>query len=265
MKRLVILLGLVLLHGCAKDPSKNVVKAKVEAPVAPPVKAGQQESKASKPTPDEPAVAQNPQVADEKPFVPTPVIEEKVDPKNIPSDEEVAAKIANLRTVQLTGKVRFTGSKVTGSNTCDLPKASGTMTLNGKTLGNAALEFEVETGTLKCNEGDRNQWTPKLEKHLLEEDFLHVEKYPRASFISVSIVPNKSAANRYDVAGNLTLRGVTKKITFPATITVTDKAVTGAAEFSINRKDFGMVYNGKADDLIRDGVVLKVDLKGALN
>ncbi len=34
------------------------------------------------------------------------------------------------------------------------------------------------------------------------------------------------------------------------------------AEFTINRKEWGIVYAGKPDDLIRDGVVLKIDLMG---
>ena len=37
----------------------------------------------------------------------------------------------------------------------------------------------------------------------------------------------------------------------------------GTSEFSINRKDFGMQYPGMADDLIRDEVVIKLDIKGS--
>jgi hypothetical protein len=42
---------------------------------------------------------------------------------------------------------------------------------------------------------------------------------------------------------------------------VTPENATVEAEFSINRKDFGIVYAGKADDLIRDGVVIKLTIK----
>jgi hypothetical protein len=37
--------------------------------------------------------------------------------------------------------------------------------------------------------------------------------------------------------------------------------VTVKSEFAINRKDFGIVYAGKADDLIRDDVVIHLDLR----
>jgi polyisoprenoid-binding protein YceI len=64
------------------------------------------------------------------------------------------------------------------------------------------------------------------------------------------------------VTGNLELHGVTKSITFPATITVQGDAVTVKADFAINRKDFGIVYPGKPDDLIKDEVLLKLNIAG---
>ncbi len=52
-----------------------------------------------------------------------------------------------------------------------------------------------------------------------------------------------------------------KSITFPAKVTESATEVVAEAEFVINRKDFNIVYAGKADDLIRDEVVLKLKLK----
>jgi polyisoprenoid-binding protein YceI len=53
---------------------------------------------------------------------------------------------------------------------------------------------------------------------------------------------------------------VTKTITFPAKITVDADKVSVESEFVINRKDFGVAYAGKPDDLIRDEVVLRLSL-----
>jgi polyisoprenoid-binding protein YceI len=64
----------------------------------------------------------------------------------------------------------------------------------------------------------------------------------------------------YVVTGNLELHGVTKSVTFPATIDVTPSAVAVKAEFGVNRKDFGIVYPGAADDLIKDNVLLQISL-----
>ena len=62
------------------------------------------------------------------------------------------------------------------------------------------------------------------------------------------------------ITGDLTLHGVTKRISFPATVAVSDAQVQASSEFSINRKDFGINYPGMQDDLIRDLVVIKLSL-----
>ena len=83
-------------------------------------------------------------------------------------------------------------------------------------------------------------------------------KFPKASFVSTKI---EEGAGQFNVTGNLDLHGVKKSITFPANIQVTADAVSVDANFAINRKDFGIAYAGKADDLIRDEVVMKLALK----
>ncbi|MCU0753414.1 MAG: YceI family protein [Akkermansiaceae bacterium] len=67
----------------------------------------------------------------------------------------------------------------------------------------------------------------------------------------------------FEVSGNLTLNGTSKNITFPASAEVSDGKAKIHAKFDINRKDFGIVYAGKADDLIRDEVVVELKLGAA--
>ncbi len=63
------------------------------------------------------------------------------------------------------------------------------------------------------------------------------------------------------MTGNLTLHGQTRAITFPANITLSVAEMHATAEFTINRRDFGIVYPGMPDDLIRDGVVIRFDVR----
>ena len=63
------------------------------------------------------------------------------------------------------------------------------------------------------------------------------------------------------MTGVLTLRGVQKEITFPCELTIDEKRVSVTTEFTIKRKDFGIVYPGRPDDLIRDEVLLKLEVK----
>ena len=60
---------------------------------------------------------------------------------------------------------------------------------------------------------------------------------------------------------NVELHGVTKNITFPTTVEKSEDSIHIKAEFNINRQDFGISYAGKKDDLIRDEVVIKLDIK----
>ncbi|MCB1134377.1 MAG: YceI family protein, partial [Verrucomicrobiae bacterium] len=62
------------------------------------------------------------------------------------------------------------------------------------------------------------------------------------------------------ISGNFTLHGVTKNITVPATVSKDGETIQITSKFDINRKDFGIVYPGKPDDLIRDEVVIELDL-----
>ena len=64
----------------------------------------------------------------------------------------------------------------------------------------------------------------------------------------------------HTVTGDLVIHGMTKRVTFPATITVGADTVTAKTEFVVDRRDFGVIYAGKADDLVQDNVVLQVDL-----
>ncbi|HEV8367415.1 MAG TPA: YceI family protein, partial [Pyrinomonadaceae bacterium] len=93
-------------------------------------------------------------------------------------------------------------------------------------------------------------------------DFFDVAKFPQATFESTEIKPGGENGASHTVIGNFQLHGVTKSITFPATIAVSGDAVTVESTFAINRKDFGINYAGLPDNLIRDEVVMTLHIKG---
>jgi polyisoprenoid-binding protein YceI len=108
----------------------------------------------------------------------------------------------------------------------------------------------------------RSLWSDneRLTGHLKNADFFNVEKHPTATFQSSAI---EQQSTNWNITGELTMHGVTKQITFPAQIQVSADKVEVDAEFAINRFDFEMKYPGKADDLIRQEVVLKLDITAA--
>jgi polyisoprenoid-binding protein YceI len=74
------------------------------------------------------------------------------------------------------------------------------------------------------------------------------------------VTPGGDKGATHTITGNLEMHGVTKSISFPATIKFAPEAVDASSEFVINRKDFGIVYAGAADDLIKDEVALKLTI-----
>ena len=150
--------------------------------------------------------------------------------------------------------VLFTGSKVTRKHEGGFTMFSGTVDLvNGKPE-ESSVSVDIETTTVFADD-------PKLTNHLKSADFFDVAKFPKATFKSTRITPGAKAGDTHTITGDLELHGQTKSITFPANIKVDDDSVTVKAGFAINRKDFGIVYAGMVDDLIRDNVVIMLDLK----
>ena len=164
--------------------------------------------------------------------------------------KEVAAPSTGAKeyVIRAGSKVDFVGSKVTGSHAGGFKKFEGKITAEGG---------EVKTAAVKISMNSLYSDNERLTGHLKSADFFEVEKHPTSTFTVTSIAAGEKGKT---VTGNLELHGVTKSITFPADIQVTDNAVTVKAEFAINRKDFNINYAGKANDLIRDNVVLKLDI-----
>jgi polyisoprenoid-binding protein YceI len=175
-----------------------------------------------------------------------------------------AAKAASAKRapIQLTGTFGFVGSKVTGSHSGVFKTWSGTVTM-GADVERATLNLSADVGSVFSDPDNRGAFSEKLDGHLKGPDFFDAAKHPKATFVSTSIKAAASGSGTHSVTGDLTMRGVTRPVTFPATVSLTDKAVSAKAEFTIQRSQWGITYKGKADDLIREGVVLKVDVQGA--
>ena len=151
-------------------------------------------------------------------------------------------------------KIEFIGSKVTGHHNGSFQKFSGEIDYTGDPT-TSRVNVTMDATSITADD-------PQLTEHLKTADFFDVAKFPQAKFESISIKPGGDKGASHTVTGNLTMHGVTKSVTFPATIAATPDAVTVNSDFAINRKDFGINYAGAADNLIRDDVVLKLTIRG---
>jgi len=148
--------------------------------------------------------------------------------------------------------IGFTGSKVTGSHEGGFKAFTGSITLGEGGPTTSTVEVVIDTTSLWAD-------NERLMGHLKSADFFDVETYPTARFSSTAITESDTG---FQLAGELELHGVTKQISFPATIEIGAGQVTAKAEFVIKRFDFGIAFAGKPDDLIRDEVVVRLDLVG---
>jgi polyisoprenoid-binding protein YceI len=170
-----------------------------------------------------------------------------------PAKDDKAPAAVDLTLDKTTSKVGFIGAKVTADHPGSFSDISGSAKVAEGKL--TTLEVVVETKSLTAEPVD-------LQTHLTGADFFDVEKFPQAKFsmLEVSEKPGEGGAT-HELAGNLEMHGQTKKVTFPATITITEGEVTGKAEFKIDRNLWGISYAGMKDDLIKPEVALILDLR----
>jgi polyisoprenoid-binding protein YceI len=201
---------------------------------------------------------------------------------------EAKQEAANTSGIKYTvdtkaSRVEWIGTKVSGYHTGNVNIKSGELTVsNGNiTSGNFVIDMFsiVAIGPEKVSKEN----SEKLTGHLHSADFFDVQKFPEATFVITDVKPFSGAVNEpnderqeklneykvtnptHQVSGNLTVRGITKNIEFPAQININGNTAEARAKFNINRKDWGIVFPGQPDDLIRDEVHLGIFLRATRN
>src|SRR3982074_876679 len=123
----------------------------------------------------------------------------------------------------------------------EFSKVSGNVVLAPSDSTKSPVEVIVDATTINTRE-------PQRDEHLRSADFLDVANHPTITFRSKKITP--AGPDHYKVTGDLTIRGVTREVTFdvegpgPAVKDPWGNVRTGvSATAKINRKDFGLVWN----------------------
>jgi len=162
------------------------------------------------------------------------------------------------------GSKKFTGSAHEG--TIDI--VGGTLSAKGTAIESG--NFVIDMNTLANTDLD-GEMNGKLVGHLKSADFFDVENFPKAVFAVTEVKAVTSDAYNYEIAGNLTMKGATKNVAFPANVIAKeDGSILAVSEkFEIDRMDWGVAYgNGgiegiAKDNIISDKVGMKVELTAA--
>lgn len=178
-----------------------------------------------------------------------------------------------------TSAIEWIGTKVSGYHTGTVPVKSGELKVNDTTLTGGSFIIDMANLAVTGPAGSGAEMNSKLLKHLLSPDFFDVANNPEAKFeitgvspftgtVQDTTDPRQQQISKYKVAdpthtisGNLTIKGITKNISFPAKITVAGNALDAIAKFNIDRTQWNIVYPGKPDDLIRNEIHFGIEIK----
>lgn len=194
----------------------------------------------------------------------------KGDDAAVTEEQTAAATTGATYAVDTTGShVRFTGNGVGKNHPGKFKVSEGNLavTNNAVTGGN----FTIDINSMDMEE-EGEMIDGKLRPHLLAADFFDAEKFKTAKFEITKVEPYTADANNKSVvaganatvSGNLTLKDVTKNVTFPAKIDVSESGVNAKANFDIDRTQWGMSYgNDKSlgDKAISETVNIELDVK----
>lgn len=188
----------------------------------------------------------------------TPTTEETVATET-PSSAPAYAYVVAPQSV-----VEWVGTKPAGKHNGTVEVKGGVNVENGAIT---KADFVLDMNTITVLDLAAGKGKEDLEAHLKGTDpekvdhFFNVKEYPTANFVFKSF-------DGKNLTGDLTIKGKTKEVTFPATVTITDNEVSITSQsFKINRVDFGVNYGSKSvfdnlkDKFINDDIELVVKVK----
>ncbi|SEL07955.1 Polyisoprenoid-binding protein YceI [Chitinophaga rupis] len=155
--------------------------------------------------------------------------------------------------------VQWIGTKPTGQHTGLFKIKSGTLNVKDSAITGGKFVIDVtslEDVDLKADTSMKN----KLERELKGAMFFDVAQFPEAEFAITGVKPFVSDGNEvllkdatHTIQGNLTIKQISKNISFPAKIVLQKNEVTATANFNLDRTLWGMTY--RADKSVQDKLI----------
>ncbi len=117
----------------------------------------------------------------------------------------------------------------------------------------ASLEITAKTESMVETRDVFTEQEKQIINKELREIVLEPEKYPEMVFKSTNVTGKSTSADRYElkIEGDLTLHGVTRRITIPAEVTLSGNDMRARGEFSIDRGDFGVKATSAFHGMVR--------------
>jgi polyisoprenoid-binding protein YceI len=139
-------------------------------------------------------------------------------------------------------KLTWLAKKVTGEHTGTINVAEGTLEVDNKTLKSG--NFSLDTRSIAVTDIKDAGMNSRLVGHLKSDDFFSVEKFPTAGFVISSVTDKGKGV--YEVNGQLTIKGITNPISFPATVNVSGNKLTAKAAIKVDRTKYDIKFRSKS-------------------
>ncbi|MGY8931224.1 MAG: YceI family protein [Flavobacteriales bacterium] len=142
--------------------------------------------------------------------------------------------------------VIWTGSKPTGSHTGNMNIKSGYLTYDhGQVVGG---NFVIDMKSITCSDIESEKKNQYLVDHLKDADFFNVAKFPEASLTIIRV--QKLKENQFQMLADLTIKGITKPVSFTADLSVNGNSYNAIAKIIIDRTKWGVEY--KSGNIFKD-------------
>lgn len=159
-------------------------------------------------------------------------------------------------------KVTWIGRKVTGEHTGNISVLDGTLAFDGKAVTGGT--FNIDMNSITCTDLTDAEYNGKLIGHLKSDDFFSTAKFAKSTLVLTKVTP--AGKDEYNVTGNLTIKGATHPVSFPATIVVAADKITAKAKITVDRTKYDIKYGSASffdslgDKAISNDFELNVDL-----
>lgn len=154
--------------------------------------------------------------------------------------------------------INWLAKKVTGQHNGTVNLKDGALVFKGKKLVGGTFNVDMTSLTSTDLSGE---YLGKLNGHLKSEDFFNTDKFSTATLVFKTVTAK--GTNAYTVTGDLTIKGITKPITFDLATTAT----SATTKFMVDRTKYdikygsGSFFDNLGDKAINDEFELAVALK----
>ena len=186
----------------------------------------------------------------------------------LPRVAVAAPTVASIDTANSV--VQWTGRKVTGSHFGTVKIKEGNAIIeSGKLVGGT---FEIDMSSISVEDITNPRDNAKLRDHLKSDDFFGSSLFPTTTFSITKAEPIVNAGPgeaNYNIFGDLTIKGITNPLSFPAIVTIDGGVATAKASVEVDRTKYnvrygsGRFFQNLGNRLIYDQFEVSLDLKAS--